>query len=319
MGKAKILDRLRTEIRRRNYSYRTEKAYTRWINRFVRYHDLQHPKELAEEEVVEFLNHLAVNREVAASTQNQALCAIIFFYENVLGEPLKELKGLERAKEPDRLPVVLSRMEARQIIAELDGVQKLVVQLLYGSGLRLSEALRLRVKDLDFEYQQVIVRSSKGLKDRVTVMPDMLDRPLIMQLKRVHNLFRRDINRGTAKVMLPSALSKKYPNASKELKWQFVFPSPRRSEDPRSGDLHRYHISTSNVQKAVRRAVKSTHVQKHATCHTFRHSFATHLLRDGYDIRTVQELLGHKNLKTTQRYTHVIKKGGYGVKSPMDV
>lgn len=318
MAKQKLLDQLRTEIRRRNYSYRTEQSYVRWIVRFVKFNNLKHPAKMDESHIIKFLNHLAVNRKVAASTQNQALCAIIFLYKNILGIHLGELKNLKRAKKSKHLPVVLSRDEAKQIISQLSGLPKLVVFLLYGSGLRLSEALRLRVKDIDFSYNQIVVRNGKGTKDRVTMLPEVLANPIRMHIKKVKHLHAMDMQKGWGKTILPKALSKKYKNASRQLGWQYLFPSTKRRPDPRSGIKHRYHISVSTVQKQVKTAVGKTNIKKHATCHTFRHSFATHLLADGYDIRTVQELLGHKNVKTTMVYTHVLNKGGKGVKSPID-
>jgi integron integrase len=318
MDKSKWLRGLETEIRRRNYSYKTEKAYKQWVRRFLIFIEAEDRSGINEENITAYLNHLAVNREVAGSTQNQALCAIVFFVEQVLGSQVGKLAKLQRAKESQNIPVVLSRPEVKKILAHLSGVKLLVVKLLYGSGLRISEALRLRVQDIDLEYHQLLVRNSKGLKDRFTMMPASLEGELKMHLEKVKNLHRIDLAKGWGEVMLPKALSKKYPNAGKELRWQYVFPSKRRRQEPRSGNYHRYHISESAVRKAVGRAVKKTHIQKHASCHTFRHSFATHLLEDGYDIRTVQELLGHKNVSTTMIYTHVLKRGGKGVKSPLD-
>lgn len=314
-----ILEQLRTKIRRLNYSYRTENAYTGWIIRFIRFNNLRHPLDLNESHIVAFLNHLAIKRKVSASTQNQALCAIVFLYKQVLEKPFKELDDLKRAKETEHIPVVLSVDEAREIISQLKGVKKLVVKLMYGSGLRISECLRLRVKDLDFDYRQIQVRNSKGLKDRITLMPERLYQPLKMQCKKVQNLHNMDLKKGWGEVVLPNALSVKYPNAARKLGWQYVFPSKTRQKDPRSGKYQRYHISGSVIQKAVSEAVSKTRITKQASCHTFRHSFATHLLENGYDIRTVQELLGHKNLKTTMIYTHVLNKGGKGVKSPVDM
>lgn len=318
MAKSELLDRVRKEIRRRNYSYRTEKSYIRWIVRFVKFNKLAHPNDMDEDEVVEFLNWLANERDVAASTQNQALCAIVFLYKQVLDQPLGSFDNLQRAKEPERLPVVLSPKEANKIIANMEGDARLMVELLYGSGLRQSECLRLRVKDIDFEYSQIWVRDGKGQKDRTTVLPMISKDKLKEQVQRVKLLHERDLNKGFGKVVLPKALSRKYPQLEKSFGWQYLFPSTKRAEDPRSGIKQRYHKSSSYLHKAIKDALRQTNVIKKVSSHTFRHSFATHLLQDGYDIRTVQELLGHKNVSTTMVYTHVIKKGGRGVKSPID-
>lgn len=318
MAKSKLLEKVREEIRRRNYSYRTEKAYTRWIVRFVRFNGYTHPLKMGKEEVVKFLNWLANERNVAASTQNQALCAIIFLYEQVLDDPLGTFDNLERAKKPKRLPVVLSPKEAQRILKNLEDDARLMVELLYGSGLRQSECLRLRVKDIDFEFSQIWVRNGKGKKDRTTVLPEISKDKLKDQIKRVKLLHQKDLEKGYGEVILPKALSKKYPNMPKELGWQYLFPSVRRTKDPRTEITQRYHKSSSYLHKAIKAAVRKTNIIKKVSSHTFRHSFATHLLQDGYDIRTVQELLGHKNVSTTMIYTHVLKKGGRGVKSPID-
>lgn len=318
MSTSKLLTRVREEIRRRNYSYRTEKAYCRWIVRFVKFHGLTHPLKMEKEEVVKFLNWLANQRNVAASTQNQALCAIIFLYKQVLDKPLGAFENLQRARKPKRLPVVLSPKEARRVLANMEGDARLMTELLYGSGLRQSECLRLRVKDIDFEFNQIWVRNGKGKKDRTTVMPEVCREKLQNQIKRVKLMHQKDLEKGFGAVVLPKALSKKYPNMPKEFGWQYLFPSVRRAKDPRSGKTQRYHKSSSYLHKAIKAAVAKTHIIKKVSSHTFRHSFATHLLQDGYDIRTVQELLGHKNVSTTMIYTHVLKKGGRGVKSPID-
>lgn len=318
MAEQKLLDKMRTEIRRRNYSYWTEKAYVNWVKRYVKFHGFTHPKELKEKDVVAFLNWLAVDRNVAASTQNQALCAVIFLYDHILKFSLDQLHNVQRAKKTQHLPVVLSDSEAIQIIGQMTGYKRLVVSLLYGSGMRLSECLRLRVKDIDFSYNQVWIRNSKGAKDRVSILPDVLRKNLKQHLMKVGNLHNRDLARGWGAVILPKALERKYPNAERELRWQYVFPSPKRGKDPRSGKKQRYHISGSTIHKAIKRAVAQTNITKKVSSHTFRHSFATHLLEDGYDIRTIQELLGHKNVKTTMIYTHVLNKGGKGVQSPLD-
>ncbi|MFH5832357.1 integron integrase [Halalkalibaculum sp. DA384] len=318
MSKSSLLSRLKTEIRRRNYSYRTEQAYTSWIVRFVKFHNLTHPKDMAEPEVVAYLNYLAEDRNVAASTQNQALCAILFLYNHVLEDPLEEMMDFTRAQKPQKLPVVLTRSEVQNVLAHMEGVPGLIAQLLYGAGLRISECLRLRVLDLDFEYNQIQVRSGKGKKDRITVLPQTSKQQLKEQVQRVKLIHKKDAAAGYAETLLPKALSKKYPNAAATLKWQYLFPSPRRSKDPRSGLVHRHHLSDSTIQRKVKQAVKKGGINKHATCHTLRHSFATHLLEDGYDIRTVQELLGHKDVKTTMIYTHIIRNKGSIVKSPID-
>jgi len=273
---------------------------------------------MSETEVVDFLNYLASGRNVAASTQNQALCAIVFLYKHILKKPLDELKDLKRAKKPQKLPVVLTEVEAKRVLNEMHGVPALVAKLMYGSGLRLSEALRLRIQDLDFEYHQITVRAGKGLKDRVTMLPESLVIPLKEHVKRCEFLHKKDLTKGWGQVLLPKALATKYPNANKEFKWQYLFPSKYRKKDPRSGFKHRYHISTTKVQRAVKKAAHRAKVEKKVTSHTFRHSFATHLLRNGYDIRTVQELLGHKSVDTTMVYTHILNRGGRGVNSPLD-
>lgn len=318
MSKSKLLTKVREEIRRRNYSYRTEKAYLRWIVRFVKFHGLTHPLKMEKEEIVEFLNWLANERDVAASTQNQALCAIVFLYKQVLDKPLGAFDNLQRASKPKRLPVVLSSKEARCILANMEGDARLMTELLYGSGLRQSECLRLRVKDIDFEFTQIWVRNGKGKKDRTTVLPEISKEKLKNQIKRIKLLHQKDLDKGFGKVVLPKALSKKYPNMPKEFGWQYLFPSSQRSKDPRSGVTQRYHKSSSYLHKAIKTVVSKTNIIKKVSSHTFRHSFATHLLQNGYDIRTVQELLGHKNVSTTMIYTHVLKKGGRGVKSPID-
>ena len=319
MGKSRLLEKVREEIRRRNYSYRTEKSYIRWIVRFVKFHNLTHPSDMAKEQVVDYLNWLANERNVAASTQNQALCAIIFLYKQVLDHPLGSFDNLQRAKESQHLPVVLSPNEANKIIAKLKGDVRLMVELLYGSGLRQSECLRLRVKDIDFEYGQIWVRNGKGKKDRTTVLPATCRQKLKDQIKKVKLLHKKDLKRGYGEVILPRALSRKYPECKKSFGWQYLFPSSRRAKDPRSSIKQRYHKSSSYLHKAIKDAVRQTDILKKVSSHTFRHSFATHLLQDGYDIRTVQELLGHKNVSTTMVYTHVLKKGGKGVKSPIDI
>jgi integron integrase len=314
----KLLDQVRHSIRTKHYSIRTEEAYIRWIKEFILFHNKRHPSELAEVEVSKFLSHLAVDRKVAASTQNQALSAIVFLYREVLNKPLHWLDDLDRAKRPAKLPVVLSREEVRAVLAQLDGPNWLMASLLYGSGLRLMECVRLRVKDIDFSYDQIIVRDGKGSKDRVTILPTSLKPPLQRQMDKTRALHENDLKHGFGRVYLPYALEKKYLNANHQWGWQYVFAATRLSVDPCSGRMQRHHIAEDVLQKAVRSALGRAGISKPASCHTFRHSFATHLLEDGYDIRTVQELLGHNDVRTTMIYTHVLNRGGKGVRSPLD-
>ena len=281
-------------------------------------HNMIHPRHLGEKQVTEFLNHLANERNVAASTQNQALSALVFLYEHILKKPVESLHNLQRAKKPQKLPVVLTEDEARAVLKEMKGIQRLILSLLYGSGLRVSEALRLRVLDLDFNYKQLTVRSGKGLKDRVTMLPESVIPALKEQVRKVKLLHETDQKKGYGQTILPKALSVKYPGAKMLFRWQYLFPSKYRRIDPRSGIRHRYHISASELREQVKQIVHQLGIQKHVTPHTFRHSFATHLLQNGYDIRTVQELLGHQNVKTTMIYTHVLNRGGQGVQSPLD-
>lgn len=318
MKRKKLLTQLREEIRRRNYSYRTEKSYCQWVIKYVRYHELRHPEELDGSHVVAFLNYLANQKNVAASTQNQALSAIVFLYKNILDKPLKNLDTLKRAKKSIHIPVVLSEGEVRMVLQHLSGVPKLITSLLYGSGLRVSEALRLRVLDIDFGYNQILVRNGKGLRDRMTMLSESIIPGLKTHLEKVKHLHQMDLNKGFGETILPKSLAVKYPNAAQEFKWQYLFPSKKRAVDPRSGLAHRYHISAKELRRSIRIAVKKCNIDKHVTPHTFRHSFATHLLKNGYDIRTVQELLGHKSVKTTMVYTHVLNRGGRAVKSPLD-
>jgi len=314
----KLLDRIRTTCRRLHYSLHTERAYCRWTKRFVRFHGTVHPRHLDATHVRAFLNHLACERQVAASTQNQALSALLFLYDKVLNVDLGPIDAIERAQRPRRLPVVLTRAEARAVLDRMHGTNRLVALLLYGAGLRLTEALRLRVKDLDFEYGQILVRDGKGQKDRRTVLPQRVHAPLRHHLHTVKTLHDADCADGCGTVYLPDALTRKYPNAARAWIWQYVFPSRNRSVDPRCGVERRHHRSDSAVQRAVKQAVLAAGITKRATCHTFRHSFATHLIEDGYDIRTVQELLGHDDIRTTMVYTHVLNRGGRGVQSPLD-
>lgn len=318
--KPKLLDRVRNALRIRNYAYRTEKSYVQWVKRFILYHDKRHPAEMGKAEIEDFLRHLAVDRRVAASTQNQALSAILFLYREVLEQPI-EWVDVPWAKKPKRLPVVLSREEVDAVLKHLSGAPLLIAQLLYGSGLRLTECLRLRVKDVDFGQKLLVVRDGKGMKDRTTTLPEAVIPQIRQQLQRVKQQHHKDLEKGRGLVSLPNALAQKYPNANREWIWQYVFPSRTLSQDPRGEDetLYRHHLHPSSVQKSVRRAAKKANVAKHVTPHTFRHSFATHLLESGYDIRTIQELLGHKDLKTTMIYTHVARQGASGVRSPLDM
>jgi len=314
----KLLDRVRTAIRARHYSRRTEEAYVGWIRRFILFHKKRHPAEMGETEINQFLTHLAVRENVSASTQNQALSATLFLYQVVLERQLDRLDGLVRAKKPARLPVVLSRDEARTLLASLSGTSKLVCLLLYGAGLRLLEALRLRVKDVDLAMNQITVRDGKGQKDRVTMLPTAAKALLAEHLKHVRNIHQQDLRLGFGRVYLPDALVRKYPSADREWGWQYVFPAGALSLDPRTHEKRRHHLHESVIQRAVKEAVRTARLNKLATPHTLRHSFATHLLEDGYDIRTVQELLGHSDVKTTMIYTHVLNRGGRGVLSPAD-
>lgn len=314
----KLLDQVRDAIRVRHYSLRTEEAYVNWVRRFILFHGKRHPKEMGGQEIEAFLTHLAVEGHVAASTQNQALSALLFLYREVLHQELDAAINAVRAKESQHLPEVLTKEEVRQVIAQLSGIHQLLAKLLYGSGLRLLECLRLRVKDLDFERRALIVRDTKGDEDRVTMLPDSLIEPLREQLQRAKRLHEQDLARGCGAVYLPDALDRKYPNAAREWIWQYVFPSEQLSVDPRSGATRRHHLDESGLQKAVRQAARAAGLEKRVTCHTFRHSFATHLLENHYDIRTVQELLGHKDVRTTMIYTHVLQRGGLAVRSPLD-
>ena len=318
MTKKKLLDQVRNTIRRKNYAYRTEQAYTSWIKRFILFHDKRHPQELGAVEIESFLTHLAVDKEVSPSTQNQALAALQFLYQEVLHLPLDQEILPVPAKRIKHLPVVLSQREARAVINELDGIYKLIIQLLYGGGLRVTECLSLRIKDLDFERGEITVRSGKGGKDRRTLLPETISAALKIHLERVRLTYQQDIKEGYGSVYLPRGLYRKYPNAAREWIWQYVFPAPNLSRDPRSRIIRRHHLHPSGLRRAVKAAARKTGVEKHVTPHIFRHSFATHLLENGYDIRTVQELLGHSDVSTTMIYTHVLNKGGRGVRSPLD-
>jgi len=318
MAEKKILDLVRESIRLKHYSIRTEEAYVNWIKRYILFHNKTHPAELSEVHIRKFLSNLAIKQKVAASTQNQALNSIVYLYKNILKIELGDLGSIERAKRSRSLPVVFSSAEVKNVLENMSGLNKLMASLLYGTGMRLMECVGLRIKDVDFGNNQIIVRDGKGNKDRITVLPEKLKDILKIQIKRVKLTHHQDLLEGFGAVKLPNALSKKYPSAGKSIGWQYLFPASKRSKDPRSDKIYRHHIHESVLQKAVAKAVKKTKFEKPASCHTFRHSFATHLLENGYDIRTVQELLGHSNVKTTMIYTHVLNKGGLAVKSPLD-
>ena len=314
----KLLDQVREAIQVKQYSIRTEEAYVSWIKRYILFHNKRHPRDMGVPEIEAFLTYLAVDQNVAASTQNQALSALLFLYREVLKQELERPVDAVRAKQPKRLPTVMTKEETLKVIDSLSGTHQLMAKLLYGSGLRLMECVRLRVKDVDFAQHQIIVRDGKGMKDRVTMLPDRLVPSLQDHLRHVKLAHEDDLAEGYGSVYLPFALKRKYPHANREWIWQYVFPATKLSKDPRTGLIHRHHIDASALQKAVRKAARLARIDKHVTCHTFRHSFATHLLEAGYDIRTVQELLGHKDVKTTMIYTHVMNKGPYAVRSPLD-
>ncbi len=314
----KLTERLRQTLRTRHYSRATEEAYVMWLRRFVRFHHLRDPAAMGDAEVAAFVTALAVRRNLSASTQNQALGALVFFYRHVLGRRLGALRGLDRAKRPQRLPVVLTPQEVRQVLGCLEGDGWLVASLLYGSGLRLMEALTLRVKDVDLERLELRVRRAKGAKDRVTVLPASLRGALRAHLDSVRRLHAVDVAGGGGRAELPGALERKAPAAAREWAWQWVFPAPRPRRDPMLREAQRHHLHPTVVQRAFAAAVRASGIAKRATCHTLRHSFATHLLEAGYDIRTVQELLGHRDVRTTMIYTHVLNRGGLGVRSPAD-
>lgn len=315
----RLLNQVRRRLRLKQYSLRTEEAYVGWIRRYILFHDKRHPRGMGAAEVEAFLTHLAADGHVAASTQNQALAAILFLYREVLKIDLPWLKGIQRARRKPRLPVVLTVNEVQSVLGRMDGLSLLMAQLLYGSGLRLMECLRLRVKDVEFERREIVVREGKGGKDRVTVLPDAAAPALKKQINAVRELHRQDLDEGFGEVYLPYALDRKYPNAGRELAWQYVFPSRKRSVDPRTGTVRRHHLDENGLQRAFKQAVHDSGLVKHATPHTLRHSFATHLLQAGHDIRTVQELLGHQDVATTMIYTHVLNRGGRGVISPLDI
>ncbi|HWT79612.1 MAG TPA: integron integrase [Candidatus Methylomirabilis sp.] len=315
----KLLDHLREALRSRHYSRRTEHAYCHWVKRFIFFHHVRHPATMAEPEINAFLNHLAVKERVSASTQTQALSALLFLYRRVLGREIRILDGLICARKPKRLPVVMTRDEVKAVLGQLNGDKRLMASLMYGAGLRLMECLRLRVQDIDFERNQVMVRDGKGSKDRRTMLPASLKSSLQEHLRRVKAIHERDLADGWGRVQMPDALDRKYPNAPADWRWQWVFPQGQRWKNTRTGEQGRHHVHETILQRAVKEAVRNAGIIKHVGCHTFRHSFATHLLESGYDIRTIQELLGHKDVTTTMIYTHVLNTGGQGVRSPVDV
>jgi len=318
MAKSKLLEELRTRIRYKHYSRSTEKLYINWTKKFILFNNKTHPIDMGEDEIKNYLNYLAVEKHVSASTQNQALNAILFLYKEIIKKDIGFIKDVKRAKYKKNLPVVLTKQEAKAILAKLEGPTFLIASLLYGAGLRLSEALRLRVKDVDFGNHQLAIRDGKSIKDRFTMLPLKLSSLIEEQINSVKKLHLKDLERGYGATYLPSSLNIKYKNADKEFPWQYVFPSSRFVKNEKTGKLFRHHIYPSTIQRTVRSAALDSGINKIITPHTFRHSFATHLLHNGYDIRTVQDLLGHKSVKTTMIYTHVLNKGGMGVRSPLD-
>ncbi len=317
MQKPKLIDQISHHMRRLHYSQRTIEVYINWIKKFIIFNNKTHPENLSEIEVSKFLTHLAVEKNVSASTQNQALNALVFLYKEILKKEIG-LIDIKRARKTNHLPVVFSKNEVKKILSLLDGQLFLIVSLLYGSGLRLSEALRIRIKDIDFDYRQLIVRDGKGAKDRVTMLPESLVENLKKQIEKVKIIHQNDLKEGNGETTLPFALKEKYPNAAKEFSWQYVFISDKLTFDEKSNKYQRFHVHEISVQRSVKDAIKKAGITKPGSPHSFRHSFATHLLESGYDIRTVQELLGHKDVRTTMIYTHVLNKGGFGVRSPLD-
>jgi integron integrase len=313
-----LLADLCTAVQARHYSRRTEQAYSHWVSRFLYFHQGRPPAEMAELDINRFLTHLALKEKVSASTQNQALAAILFLYRHVIGRDIGDLGEVIRARKPERLPVVMTREEVKAVLAKLTGEKRLMAALIYGAGLRLMECLRLRVQDLDFSRNEILVRDGKGAKDRSTMLPESLNAPLQDHLKKVKAIHEKDLAEGWGRVLLPDALDRKYPNAPKDWRWQWVFPQETRWKNTMTGEEGRHHVHETILQRAVKEAVRQAGVVKHVGCHTFRHSFATHLLETGYDIRTIQELLGHKDVSTTMIYAHVLNKGGHGVRSPVD-
>lgn len=318
VSKPRLLDQVRQAIRTRHYSDKTEKAYVHWTKRFIFFHNKRHPSEMGEPEIGRFLSSLAIEDHVSASTQNQAFNAILFLYGQVLGKKINLIDGVVRAKRPQRVPVVLTKDEVKKVIGQMNGVPRLMAFLIYGSGLRLMECCRLRVKDIDFSRGEIVVRAGKGNKDRHTMLPSAVRDPLVQHLRRVKSQHEADLKAGLGRVSLPNALDRKYPNAGKEWAWQWVFPATGHFTDRVTGEQRRHHLHESVLQRAFKEARLEAGVVKHAGCHTLRHSFATHLLENGYDIRTVQELLGHRDVTTTMIYTHVLNRGAKGVRSPAD-
>jgi integron integrase len=316
--KPKLLDRLCEALRSRHYSRRTEQSYCHWVKRFIFFHNKRHPAEMGEPEINAYLTHLAVKEKVSASTQNQALSALLFLYRHVLGREIGDLGEVIRARKSRHIPVVMTREEVKAVLANLAGDKWLMASLMYGCGLRLMECLRLRIQDVDFARNEILIRDGKGAKDRITMLPESLKNPLQDHLKKVKGVHERDLADGWGRVQIPTALDRKYPNAPKDWRWQWVFPQENRWINSQTREQGRHHVDESLVQKAVSAAVAKAGLTKRATCHTFRHSFATHLLEGGYDIRTVQELLGHNDVKTTMIYTHVLNRGPAGVRSPVD-
>jgi len=314
----RLLEQVRNVLRFHHYSIRTEESYTAWIKRFIYFHKTRHPKDMGANEIKQYLTYLAVERKVSASTQNQAFNALLFLYKKVLEIDLPKIEDITRAKPTKRLPVVFTRNEIRALLAQFDGTKWLIYNLIYGCGFRIMECLRLRVKDIDFHYKQIIIRDAKGKKDRVTVLPDLLINSLRLHLDKAKILHQQDIDNGYGRVYLPFALERKYPNANIEWGWQYVFPAKKLSTDPRTNITRRHHMYEKNLQKQLKQAIRAAGIIKPGSLHTLRHSFATHMLEDGYDIRTVQELLGHKDVKTTQIYTHVLNRGAGGVRSPLE-
>jgi len=314
----RLLDQVRNKIRLKHYSIRTEQAYVRWIKRFILFHNKKHPSNMGKPEIEAFLSYLAMKQRVSSSTQNQAFNAILFLYRDVLTRNLDDSINAMRAKKPKRLPTVMTKDEAVSVISALSGVYQIMAKLLYGSGLRLMECVRLRVKDVDFQRNQILIRDGKGMRDRATMLPKSVEFALREHLEWVRKIYEEELRNGGGRVYLPQALERKHPNAAREWIWQYVFPAKSLSKDPRSGETRRHHIHENALQKAVKRAVKLAGIPKQVSCHTFRHSFATHLLENGYDIRTVQELLGHKDVNTTMVYIHVLNKGAKAVRSPLD-
>jgi integron integrase len=314
----RLMDQLRDALRARHYSRRTEEIYSNWVLRYIRFHKLKHPREMAEPEINVFLSDLATEKKIGSSTQNQALAAILFLYRHVLGQEVGNLGNVVRARKSLRVPVVMSRTEVAQVLGRLHGRDKLLVELIYGTGMRLSECLRLRVKELDFSRNEITIRSGKGDKDRIVMLPRTLKSSLQGHLKEVRHIHGQDLSGGWGAVELPGALGRKYPRASQEWRWQWIFPQKSRWIDRKTQQEGRHHVDQTVIQRAIKLSVEKCDLTKHITCHTFRHSFATHLLEGGYDIRTVQTLLGHKDVKTTMIYTHVLNRGPGGVRSPMD-